>query len=155
MFHYVYRIDRPSKGEWYIGIRSCECWPTEDTKYMGSGVRVSRIERSQLRRTVLVIVKSRAEAARIEAALVLPATLDDKMCLNRIAGGGRGCLGMVHTQQARDKIGRANMGNESRLGVPHTQEAKDKIRDTLTGRKATEETKAKMRAAWVRRKTAK
>ena len=35
MYHYTYKIHY-SDGKYYIGVRSCNCLPEEDTKYLGS-----------------------------------------------------------------------------------------------------------------------
>lgn len=36
MYHYVYKVKDPITKEYYIGSRSCNCLPSEDTSYNGS-----------------------------------------------------------------------------------------------------------------------
>lgn len=97
MNHYVYRIDRPSTGEWYIGLRSTESAPLEDP-YMGSGTLLRRKRTGSPDgwvKTVLVQVESREEAARIEGELIGLDQVADPLCLNLIPGGEVGTLGMA------------------------------------------------------------
>tara|TARA_R110000796_G_scaffold41179_3_gene102000 strand:+ start:249 stop:938 length:690 start_codon:yes stop_codon:yes gene_type:complete len=171
LYHYVYRIDRPSKGEWYIGIRQCKKAPLEDIGYMGSGDRVKRVKRSELVKTILVQVESWDEAARLERLLVGPEQLKDPKCLNIAIGGGTAPMlgrkhtgeakakmsaaskGMEHTDEAKAKIGEASKGNQyakgntSRRGIQLTAETKAKLSAANLGKKHTDETKAKMSAA--------
>lgn len=165
MWHYVYKIDRETTGEYYIGIRSCDVKPLTDN-YMGSG----RLLREKLKadplsfnKTILVIVASRKEAARIEKELVGPAQVADKKCLNLCEGGGRGCVGIrlsparlrrmsavmkdvLKTADHRASISAALKGkmtpehrakivaaNRRRTGKKHSEEAKAKISSALRG----------------------
>lgn len=143
MHHYVYRIDRPSNGEWYIGIRSSKRWPTEDP-YMGSGTRIKRIPRDELRKTVLVVVQTREEAARLEGLLVGPDQLDDPKCLNLYQGGSRGPLGVSipHSPEAKAKISKALQGNSYRKGKKLSTAHREAL--GFKGRKHSEETKRKI-----------
>ena len=64
-YHYVYR----SFEEWgreYIGVRSCECLPEEDTKYFGSFKDKTF---SPTEKTILFVCETREEAAEIEIKL--------------------------------------------------------------------------------------
>lgn len=132
MNHYVYRIDRPATGEWYVGIRSCKCWPTEDTNYLGSGVVIkSKIAihgQDQFAKTVLAQVESRAEAERVEAGLVDHKQLKDPLCMNMYRGGSQGSLGYVHTDETKSKM------SESSRGKKHTDETKAKMSATRKGK---------------------
>tara|TARA_R110002167_G_scaffold143958_2_gene333666 strand:- start:18323 stop:18931 length:609 start_codon:yes stop_codon:yes gene_type:complete len=110
MHHYVYRIDRPSTGEWYVGIRSSAKAPLEDTGYMGSGKRVKLIDNAELVKTVLVQVQDRDEAARLEHALIGADQVADPICMNEIHGGSKGKLGYVTSDKTKAKIREANLG---------------------------------------------
>jgi group I intron endonuclease len=61
-------------------------------------------------------------------------------------------LGRIASIETRKKMSTAHMGNKSHLGLKMSDEAKRKMIATNTGSKRTEETKNKMKAAWVLRK---
>jgi len=64
-YHYVYH----SYEEWgreYIGVRSCNCLPEEDTKYFGSFKDKTF---SPTEKTILFVCETRKEAAEIEIEL--------------------------------------------------------------------------------------
>lgn len=145
MYHYIYRIDRPTTGEWYVGIRSCKCWPTDDVNYLGSGkvikAKVKKHGRDAFTKTILAIVETREEAARIEAALVGPTQVADRLCLNLCEGGDCGVLGLKHTAESKAKMSR------SRTGKVLSSKTREKLRVARTGKTHTPETLAKMSAA--------
>jgi hypothetical protein len=125
MNHYVYRVDRPATGEFYIGIRSCKGNPSEDT-YFGSGVHIRRIPTTELVKTILVVVQSRARAARIEKTLVTKELLEDPLCLNLTTGGEfndprhpaeetRAKLKAAWTQERREELRLTNRVRQRRL----------------------------------------
>ena len=151
--HYVYRIDRPSTGEYYIGIRTCKCHPADDT-YMGSGtlLKVKMAGRqSEFKKTILVIVQTRREALRIEEALVGPAQVAERTCMNLREGGeGPPAMGSMATQPKsishKDRIRKALTGkmtqehrdkiaaaNRRRAGSTHSDTTKAKISNSLRG----------------------
>lgn len=65
----------------------------------------------------------------------------------QVAGSSLGCK---HTEETKRKISLSNLGK--RLGCNHTKETKAKMSKAKKGRKYSEETKNKMRLAWVNRK---
>ena len=177
MNHYIYRIDRPATGEWYIGIRSCKCWPTEDARYLGSGRRVcsavKKHGRDTFDKTILAIVETRQEAARIEAALVGPAQVADRLCMNLCEGGDCGAVGYRHTKEALQKMSASHKGRpisderiERMRGRRHTARTKAKMSSAQTpatrsaqsarmrGRIVSDETRAKTSASWTLEKRA-
>lgn len=83
--HYVYRLDLPESGRRYVGVRSTDSHPREDS-YMGSGVALKGLDEPATKK-ILCIVKSRSEALRIERALVGPEQVRDPMYLNLRVGG--------------------------------------------------------------------
>tara|TARA_R110002167_G_C12707228_1_gene655113 strand:- start:19088 stop:19711 length:624 start_codon:yes stop_codon:yes gene_type:complete len=118
--HYVYRIDRPSTGEFYIGLRSSKLPPIEDP-YMGSGTllrRKMRNHRSQFFKTVLVQVESREEADRLEALLVTEELLLNPLCLNRQPGGFSGPAGQTRPEHVNWAIA------DTMRGRPDTEDQK-------------------------------
>tara|TARA_R110000737_G_scaffold306051_2_gene313735 strand:- start:4588 stop:5022 length:435 start_codon:yes stop_codon:yes gene_type:complete len=94
MNHYVYRIDRPSTGEYYIGVRSSMRPIHLDGAYMGSGPRIKEAVRchgrSQFTKTIIARVFSRESALDTERRLVGPDQVCDPLCLNMAIGGGAG-----------------------------------------------------------------
>jgi len=88
---------------------------------------------------ILVIVQSRDEACRIEAALVGQPQVDDPLCLNLALGGDRGSYGARWTFE------------ESPIrGIPKSESHRAKISASLKG-KMTDEHKDKIVAANKRR----
>ena len=80
--HYVYRIESPATGEFYIGARTC-VGPVEDDDYMGSGnwVKLARAGGLALRKVVLETLISRADLAAAELTHVEP-VFADPLCMN-------------------------------------------------------------------------
>jgi hypothetical protein len=137
--HYVYRMSRDD-GAWYVGVRSCKCAPREDVKYVGSGLRMMRAFKKAPHRwgkRVLVQVETRAEALRIEAALVTEQSLSDPLCFN-CQSGGRG----AHKASLET---RAKM-RAAKLGKKQKPEHVAKRAASQTGLKRTPETRANIRA---------
>lgn len=133
MYHYVYRTTCIPNGKTYVGVRSSRCWPTEDT-YLGSGTALTAAVRKYGRKCfskqVLVIVETREEALRIEAALVTEAVAKDPRTYNRTKGGFSGPGYRIWTDSQKEALRRSmnrperkaqlrllNLGNQRRLGT--------------------------------------
>jgi hypothetical protein len=132
MTHYVYRTTCLVNGKTYVGVRSCEGDPREDS-YLGSGTyllhAIRKYGREAFSKQVLVIVGTREEALRIEAALVTPAVCRDRRNYNRSPGGGSPPVDLVRTPEQRERYRQAmtperkarlreiNLGNQRRLGT--------------------------------------
>ena len=67
--HYVYRLTHIETGEFYIGLRSCYCNPSED-KYYGSGRWPQEVCREKLSKEIIGIFKTRQEAEITESFLI-------------------------------------------------------------------------------------
>jgi len=135
MYHYVYRLDRPPTGQFYVGIRSCKQHPTKDARYLGSGHYVRNVPQEELVKTILVIVQTREEAARIEAELV---DHDHPFSMNLCAGGNQGVLGMKHSEEWRRENSRRMKGNrfgKSLKGIKRSDETKRKMSEAQRGNK--------------------
>lgn len=89
--HYVYRIDRLSTGEYYIGKGSCAEYkdPAKDG-YMGSG-KVLRdkmsVDPTDWVKSVLYVTESAESAYAVEARLLGDRWATDPQCLNLVEGG--------------------------------------------------------------------
>ena len=109
--HYVYKSFEEG-GKEYIGIRSCDCLPEEDTKYFGSFKDKSF---TPAEKTILFVCETRKEVAEIEIEL-------------------HDFFDVAVNPQFANKA-KATSTKFDVTGVPHTKEwkkAKSKRRTTLT-----------------------
>lgn len=67
-FNYVYRVELESTGEYYIGVRSCDCRPEKDS-YKGSMV-AWKVDKKLLTKTIIGLYETRAEANLAESILI-------------------------------------------------------------------------------------
>lgn len=63
-----------------------------------------------------------------------------------------GMLGKKHTEETRRKMSISHMGHPGSMLRHHTEETKKKMGDAMRGRRASPETREKMKAAWLRRR---
>jgi hypothetical protein len=84
--HYLYRLVHPVSGEFYVGVRSCDCRPEEDRKYRGSGrwPKLCSWDGITLTKEVLAEFSSRSEAEEAEV-LLIDLALPDSLCRNGFA----------------------------------------------------------------------
>lgn len=68
--------------------------------------------------------------------------------------GGKGCLGMKHTEEARKKMSESRKGKQYALGHKHTPEARANMAAGQRGRKHAPETLEKMRKVQAGEKNA-
>ena len=91
MNHYLYRIVHIPSNRKYIGIRSCECMPKEDTRYRGSGVVMLRLlnvhPEEEFVKMILYIGDSREDVAELEELCVDKEYVARENTLNLITGG--------------------------------------------------------------------
>jgi len=121
--HYVYS----SYEEWgreYIGVRSCDCMPEEDTKYFGS-FRDKTFKPTG--KNILFVCRTRKEAAEIEIILhdFFDVAVNSKFA-NRSKAVSTGF---------------------STAGVPKTEEQKKAHSERMSGKAKTEEHKKKLSKA--------
>ncbi len=87
-FHYFYKIERLSTGEFYYGIHSTN---NLDDGYMGSGSRIHRLYKlygkEQFSKTILKFFNSREDVLSYEKEIVNETVLNNPLCLNMICGG--------------------------------------------------------------------
>ena len=121
--HYVYH----SYEEWgrdYIGIRSCDCLPEEDIRYLGS---FNDKTFSPTEKTILFVCETRKEAAEIEIKL-------------------HDFFDVAVNPQFANKAKAKSTGFD-RTGVPHAEETKKKQSEAHSGKTHTEEIKKKISEA--------
>ena len=135
--HYVYH----SYEEWgrdYIGCRSCDCLPEEDTKYFGS-FRDKTFFPTE--KTILFVCETREEVLEIEIELhdffdvaVNPQFANrskqtsTKFDTTSVIFGPR-------TEETKKKLSEQKIGERNpQFGVPRTEEDKKKIKEGMTGK---------------------
>jgi hypothetical protein len=135
--HYIYH----SYEEWgreYIGRRSCNCLPEEDTKYFGSFKDKSF---KPTRKTILFVCETRKEAAEIEIKLhdFFDVAVNPQFA-NRAKAVSTGfdTTGVIfgpQTEEHRRKNSVAKAGkNNPMYGVPHTEEWKKAASERNSGK---------------------
>lgn len=106
-YHYVYRIDHKESGDFYIGLRSCDCLPEQD-QYFGSGIRISNAIKKHGKetfvKTILCMCPTRAEASKQEALIVNHELILEKHCLN-LKTGGEYEFGTTYSNDTCQKMG--------------------------------------------------
>ena len=123
MKHYVYRIDDPITGEFYIGSRSCEC-DIGDDLYMGSYTTWKPIDKSRLIKTILKSnFRKRETCIKYESNLIHEKINED---LNRnyhipTVGFFAGFTGKRHTADTLISMSEIKQGNKNPFfGKQHT-----------------------------------
>jgi len=152
--HYVYKSFE-EKGREYIGVRSCDCIPEEDTKYFGSFKDKSFFPTEK---TILFVCETRKEVVEIEIELhnFFDVAVNPQFA-NRAKQTSTGFdrAGVPRTKEDKKKISEANSGeNHPQFGIPHTEEWKKAQSEKKSGEKSpmfgvprTEETKKKLSEA--------
>lgn len=98
--HYVYKITEPRTGQFYIGVRSCDCLPAQD-RYMGSGGWIAMIDKRTAHKEILEVFGSREEAEVAEIFHIKHAT--GKIMNRRLYASTdceQGCTDSVHVQNS-------------------------------------------------------
>ena len=120
--HYVYRSFE-EEGREYIGIRSCNCLPEEDTKYFGS-FKDKTFKPTE--KTILFVCETRKEAAEIEIELH---DFFDVAVNPEFANMAKA------TSTKFDTTGVSNSGEKHPLfGVPRTEAQKKSQSERMTGK---------------------
>jgi len=123
--HYVYH----SYEEWgreYVGIRSCDCLPEEDTKYFGSFYDKSF---KPTGKNILFVCKTRKEASEIEIKLhdFFDVAINPKFANKaKATSSGFNRAGVLHTEESKKRM------SETHTGKPRTEETKKKISESLS-----------------------
>jgi hypothetical protein len=122
--HYVYR----SYEEWgreYIGIRSCDCLPEEDTQYFGS-FRDKSFNPTE--KTILFVRETREEVAEIEIILhdFFDVAVNPKFANKAKATSTKfDTTGVPHSEAQKKANSERNSGeNNPMYGVPRTEAQK-------------------------------
>lgn len=143
-FHVLYKTTCLVTGRWYIGMHS-----TDDLAdgYMGSGKRLTRSLNKYGRANHICVIleqlSTRAMLVEREVQIVTQELIADPMCMN-LAPGGNGNWGWGITTEEREAERLRKLSETwNKPGFRESFSAK------TTGRKRSEETKAKMRSRWT------
>lgn len=105
-FSYVYKITNVENGQYYIGLRSCNCNPEEDA-YFGSGIKIQlsikKYGLKTFKKEIIKVFKNRVDASLYEQELVNEDVLKDQLCLN-LKVGGEYILGEKFSDEIKEKI---------------------------------------------------
>ena len=147
--HYVYH----SYEEWgreYIGIRSCDCLPEEDTKYFGS-FKDKTFKPTE--KTIMFVCETREEVMEVEIKLhnFFDVSVNPQF-VNRAKQTSKGFdrAGVTLTEEHKRKQSEATSGvpkpeawrqsisgkNHPQFGVPRTEEEKKKMSEAQSGEKS-------------------
>ena len=138
---YVYRHIRLDKNEpFYIGIGTDLNYKRAYSKHSRNIYWQRVVNKTKYEVEILFdnLTKNEAEQKEIEFILLYGKKINKTGILVNINDGGGGNFGMKHTQEAKDKIGKANkLKDYSKIDKSFTQtkEYKDKISKINTGRK--------------------
>jgi len=146
--HYVYH----SYEEWgrdYIGIRSCDCLPEEDTKYFGS-FKDKTFKPTE--KTILFVCETRKEAGEIEIKLhdFFDVAVNPQFAnRSKQTSTKFDTTGVPRTEEDKRKISETMSGeNHHQFGVPKSEEQRKKQSVAMLGKNVgktlTEEHKKKL-----------
>ena len=166
MYHYTYKIsvNNPTDDRRnYIGVRSCKCWPTEDTKYMGSCRQFNKWQKLNgtdgLQKNILAIWPSRKMAVEHEIKLhnlFEVSTNPEFWNQAKQTSTGFDTTGKPSWNAGipadPEKMRKIALGNTNRRGKKHSEESKRKNSQAHIGcayhtTPHTDKTKAKISAA--------
>jgi len=133
--HYVYH----SYEEWgreYIGCRSCDCLPEEDTKYFGSFYDKTFFPTEK---AILFVCETRQEAAEIEIELhdFFDVAVNPQFAnRSKQTSTGFDRTGVPMTEaQKKAQSEKMSGENNPQFGVPHTEEWKKAQSERISGEK--------------------
>ena len=135
-YHYVYKSFEEG-GREYIGVRSCNCLPEEDTKYFGSFKDKTFFPTEK---TILFVCETRKEAAEIEIELhdffdvAVNSQFANKAKATSTGFDRTGVIAGPQTE-AQNKAKSERMSGEKhrQFGVPHTEAHKKAISEKMSG----------------------
>lgn len=132
-FYYIYKMEDPNTGQYYIGRRSSVVPPEDDIKYRGSSVSWYRLLSKDTINNVLIkkiietVFQSFEELAEEESRLIKE-NIKDPLCMNSIVPGRGFYHKFPHSEETKKKLSIAS----SKQIV--SDETKNKISNTLKGR---------------------
>lgn len=138
--HYVYEIVNKINDKRYIGKRSCNC-KIETDNYMGSGKILKYAQKKygieNFEKKILEICFNCGEALRIERQYINYYNALKSNGYYNLTAGGQGSLGYKPTQETLIKLSESHKNP--------SEEIREKYRNAKLGKKASAETKVKMK----------
>lgn len=135
-YHYTYLIQHKTADKRYIGVRSCNVHPTEDTKYWGSSKHIPTDAQNTHNKIILKVFNNRNEALEHEILLhKLNDVVKSDSYYNKSMQTSTkfDTSGNTLTEEHRRKCSIALTGKK------HTEETKEKIRRKLLGKQFSDE----------------
>jgi len=154
-YHYTYWLSS-APNENYIGVRSCNCKPEDDTEYMSSSKIVNQMiaEGKQFHKHILKVWPTRKEA--MEHEILMHRVLDvgkNPLFLNKVRATSTGfdMSGLNHSKATKAKLSANNKGKfagdkNPMYGKELSAATKAKISAKLKGFQHSDATRAKISA---------
>lgn len=158
--HYIYRVTLPETGEFYWGVRSCNCEPKDDT-YKGS-MKGWKVDKTKLVKTDIIEYATREEANVAEEVVISYFIDKNKFPLNRNykIGNQAFCMfGYKFSEESKLKMSKSRIGKKlsdetkqkmtesnkgKNVGRTHSLEQNENHSEIMRGRKLCEEHKQKI-----------
>ncbi len=86
MNHYTYKLTNQTNDMLYIGVRSCQCEPLEDTGYMSSSKYVKAAE-GEFAKEIIAMYETRAEAELAEMKMLTEVDAKNNECYYNMCNG--------------------------------------------------------------------
>ena len=152
-YHYTYIIINTTNQMKYIGVRSCNCLPENDSDYMGSSKILGEAMQEtpeSFTKTIIDTFPTREIASIDEQRLhEMYDVARNSMFYNQMnAPLGFDNTGKHHSEETRKKISDAHRGEKNHnYGKHHSAEHKKKLSVSQMGKTISPETRAKMSEA--------
>ena len=140
-YNYVYIVTNIIKKKQYVGDRSCNCNPEDDT-YLGSGKPYlynakNKYGKENFKKEILEFFDTKQEAFDAQEKYINEYETLMPNGYNISPTGGLGVSG-CHSEETKQKM------IFSRIGKKHTSETKQKMSSSQKGKKLSKETKQKI-----------
>jgi hypothetical protein len=155
---YVYRHIRLDKNEpFYIGIGSDEKYDRSKERYNRNGLWKIIANKSDIEIEILLdgLTYEEAKEKEKEFIALYGRKNNNTGILTNLTDGGEGSLGIVISEETRQKLSIARLGNKSRTGHKLSIETRQKMSVSALGKKKppiTEEHRKKLSLAKIGRK---
>ncbi len=129
MYYFIYKTTNKINGKYYIGRHSTN---KLDDGYFGSGLWVSRSNKKNLEREILLFCDSFEELLEKEKEYIKQ-NIDNAQCMNfnnSSVGFGSGELNPANRPEEREKRRARMKTNNPMKGKTHSEDAKEKIRQS-------------------------
>lgn len=142
-YYYIYKTTNLINGKIYVGQRSCDCLPEEDSKYLGSGIIFKKslkkyTKRFFIKEVIEVCFKENLNEREIHWIAFFKAH-SPKFTGYNLTDGGQGSNGYRHSEETKNKMSLAKSGkNHPYYNKPCTETRKRNIGNGRRGKLKTE-----------------